>query len=80
MNPQLPRRRALLDKLAICPICDVPVDDVAQLIARLVAAGDLNTPATGLIDLMIGHVRAQHGDAKAVWFREIVDAKFEERQ
>lgn len=72
MTPQ-EARRILLDRLARCPICHVPVDDVAELIGRLSASSDAGAAgAWALIDLMIEHVRVEHGDQAATWFRAIL--------
>lgn len=74
MNLRARRRRMLLDKLTVCPICHVPVDDVAQAIARLLANDDQEADGHALVSLMIEHVRTEHGDALADWFRAIAEA------
>lgn len=68
------RRRVILNKLVLCPICKVPVDEVAQAVARLVAEGGDRADGHYLVSLMIAHVRTQHGPAAATVFREIADS------
>lgn len=74
MNLRARRRRMLLDKLTVCPICHLPVDEVAHTIAQLLADDDAQADGHALVSLMIAHVRAEHGDENAAWFRAIADA------